>query len=179
MRPRTFTENILISTATVGVYIQLYVLFCVCYVIIESDDVVMFCVSGCKDHGWDQKIRWTRHLLFSYCSDIIIISDTDKFYFHCRGRGRLLSGEWYWCDYNTDGRSCSAGRMPFWKKDKENGKAKEKVNYKARLEHKQYLVRNYYLSLHWMWRSLVILSVVKQLLFSFCLLYFRQWLVMD
>ena len=62
-------------------------------------------------------------------------------------------GEWYWCDYNTDGRSCSAGRMPFWKKDKENGKAKEKVNYKARLEHKQYLVRNYYLSLHWMWRS--------------------------
>ena len=41
MRPRTFTEHILISTATVGVYIQLYVLFCVCYVIIESD-VVMF-----------------------------------------------------------------------------------------------------------------------------------------
>ena len=48
-------------------------------------------MSGCKDHGWDQKIRWTRHLLFSYCSDIIIISDTDKFYFHCRGRARLLS----------------------------------------------------------------------------------------
>ena len=41
MRPRTFTEHILISTATVGVYIQLYVLFCVCCVIIESD-VVMF-----------------------------------------------------------------------------------------------------------------------------------------
>ena len=41
MRPRTFTEHILILTATVGVYIQLYVLFCVCYVIIESD-VVMF-----------------------------------------------------------------------------------------------------------------------------------------
>jgi len=31
--------------------------------------------------------------------------------------------------------------MPFWKKDKENGKAKEKVNYKARLEHKQYLAQ--------------------------------------
>ena len=30
--------------------------------------------------------------------------------------------------------------MPFWKKD--NGK--EKINYKARLEHKQYLVRIYY-----------------------------------
>ena len=36
------------------------------------------------------------------------------------------------------------GRMPFWKKDKEEGskeaRGKEKVNYKARLEHKQYLV---------------------------------------
>lgn len=33
--------------------------------------------------------------------------------------------------------------MPFWKKDKENGngKSKEKVNYKARLEHKQYLAQ--------------------------------------
>ncbi len=38
-------------------------------------------------------------------------------------------------------------KMPFWKKDKETeakGKekegGKEKVNYKARLEHKQYLV---------------------------------------
>ena len=41
--------------------------------------------------------------------------------------------------------------MPFWKKEKKNGsqedsngsadKPKEKVNYKARLEHKQYLVR--------------------------------------
>ena len=30
--------------------------------------------------------------------------------------------------------------MPFWKKDMGNGKSKEKVNYKARLEHKQYLV---------------------------------------
>ena len=34
--------------------------------------------------------------------------------------------------------------MPFWKKDKEEGskeaRGKEKVNYKARLEHKQYLV---------------------------------------
>ena len=29
--------------------------------------------------------------------------------------------------------------MPFWKKD--SGKPKEKTNYKARLEHKQYLVR--------------------------------------
>ena len=32
--------------------------------------------------------------------------------------------------------------MPFWKKDtgkKDTGK--EKINYKARLEHKQYLVR--------------------------------------
>ena len=29
--------------------------------------------------------------------------------------------------------------MPFWKKD--SGKPKEKINYKARLEHKQYLVR--------------------------------------
>ena len=35
--------------------------------------------------------------------------------------------------------------MPFWKKDKakENGKSKEKVNYKSRLEHKQYLVRQF------------------------------------
>lgn len=33
--------------------------------------------------------------------------------------------------------------MPFWKKDKakENGKSKEKVNYKSRLEHKQYLAQ--------------------------------------
>ena len=42
--------------------------------------------------------------------------------------------------------------MPFWKKEKKNssredsgdsngdGKPKEKINYKARLEHKQYLV---------------------------------------
>ena len=35
--------------------------------------------------------------------------------------------------------------MPFWKKDSKKdcengGKSKEKVNYKARLEHKQYLV---------------------------------------
>ena len=37
--------------------------------------------------------------------------------------------------------------MPFWKKDKDNGKAKEKVNYKARLEHKQYLVSCVKLSL--------------------------------
>ena len=44
------------------------------------------------------------------------------------------------------------GKMPFWKKDKETetkgkekeggkeARGKEKVNYKARLEHKQYLV---------------------------------------
>ena len=32
------------------------------------------------------------------------------------------------------------GTMPFWKKDN-NSKSKEKVNYKARFEHKQYLVR--------------------------------------
>ena len=32
------------------------------------------------------------------------------------------------------------GDMPFWKKDN-NSKPKEKVNYKARFEHKQYLVR--------------------------------------
>ena len=35
--------------------------------------------------------------------------------------------------------------MPFWKKDKDSGKAKEKVNYKSRLEHKQYLVSISYL----------------------------------
>ena len=35
--------------------------------------------------------------------------------------------------------------MPFWKKDKvkENGKSKEKVDYKSRLQHKQYLVRQF------------------------------------
>ena len=34
--------------------------------------------------------------------------------------------------------------MPFWKKDNaaKSDKPKEKVNYKARFEHKQYLVRN-------------------------------------
>ena len=34
--------------------------------------------------------------------------------------------------------------MPFWKKDNDakSNKPKEKVNYKARFEHKQYLVRN-------------------------------------
>ena len=33
--------------------------------------------------------------------------------------------------------------MPFWKKDNDakSNKPKEKVNYKARFEHKQYLVR--------------------------------------
>lgn len=31
--------------------------------------------------------------------------------------------------------------MPFWKKEKDNGKSKEKVNYKSRLEHKQYLAQ--------------------------------------
>jgi hypothetical protein len=31
-------------------------------------------------------------------------------------------------------------RMPFWKKEKEVDTNKEKINYKARLEHKQYLV---------------------------------------
>ena len=35
------------------------------------------------------------------------------------------------------------GKMPFWKKDNDakSNKPKEKVNYKARFEHKQYLVR--------------------------------------
>ena len=35
------------------------------------------------------------------------------------------------------------GKMPFWKKDNDEkaNKPKEKVNYKARFEHKQYLVR--------------------------------------
>lgn len=42
----------------------------------------------------------------------------------------------------------SVVKMPFWKKDKKNSSSKdevdangEKINYKARLEHKQYLVR--------------------------------------
>ena len=34
-------------------------------------------------------------------------------------------------------------KMPFWKKEKDNGKSKEKVNYKSRLEHKQYLVSSF------------------------------------
>ena len=32
------------------------------------------------------------------------------------------------------------GDMQFWKKDKDGEKGKEKINYKSRLEHKQYLV---------------------------------------
>ena len=41
------------------------------------------------------------------------------------------------------GEQADSEEMPFWKKDNDakSNKPKEKVNYKARFEHKQYLVR--------------------------------------
>ena len=162
MRPRTFTENILISTATVGIYIQLTVYFVLqmfcdhwkwcSYVCTWVDVRIMDGIrrSDGRDIYYSRIVQTLS--LFQIQTSFTFTAEAEA---DCWVEAPTLGvqGEWYWCDYNTEGRSCSAARMPFWKKDKENGKAKEKVNYKARLEHKQYLVRNYYLSLHWMWRS--------------------------
>ena len=67
--------------------------------------------------------------------------------------------------------------MPFWKKDKDSGekdKPKEKVNYKKRLEHKQYLVRNFttYITFGVLYKGLPTPGSYSKAL---CVMYLKKW----